>query len=121
MSNTMTIDWRDSTMRHIRTLITQAAPDVIEEMKWKKPSNPAGVPLWSLHGMICTGETYKDKVKLTFASGASLPDPHRLFNGNDTGKTRRSIDIRENHPLDDSAFTALVRAAVAHNQRKAKP
>jgi hypothetical protein len=113
-------DWRISTLAKIRTLIKQAAPDAVEEMKWKKPSNPAGVPLWSLHGMICTGETYKDKVKLTFAYGASLADPHGLFNGNDKGQTRRSIDLREDHPLDEKAFTALVHAAVAHNQGKAK-
>jgi hypothetical protein len=116
----MTSDWHHSTLQYIRTLIRQAAPDVTEEMKWKKPSNPAGVPLWSLHGMICTGETHKDKVKLTFAYGASLTDPHGVFNGNDKGKTRRSIDLRKNHPVDEKAFIALVQAAVAHNQGKVK-
>jgi hypothetical protein len=113
-------DWRNITLQHVRILIRKAAPGAVEEMKWKKPSNPAGVPVWSHHGMICTGETYKEKVKLTFAHGASLPDPHRLFNGNDTGQTRRSIDLRENHHIDEAAFIELVRSAVSHNTGKTK-
>jgi hypothetical protein len=109
-------DWRAQSLQNVRALIMQAAPDAVEEMKWKKPSNPGGVPLWSLDGMICTGETYKDKVKLTFAYGARLPDPHKLFNGDDHGQTRRSIDLKENQVLDEKAFISLVRAAVEYNQ-----
>jgi hypothetical protein len=114
-------DWRVRTLDRVRRLIAKSAPDATEEMKWKKPTNPAGVPVWSMHGMICTGESYKDKVKLTFAHGASLPDPQGLFNGNDKGHTRRSIDIREADKIDESAFTSLIRAAVAHNRAKAGP
>lgn len=109
------VDWRSDTLDRIRDLIRQAAPDAVEERKWKKPSNPAGVPTWSQAGIICTGETYKDKVKLTFARGASLPDPAKLFNSSLDGGTRRAIDVREGEVLDESEFKQLVRAAVAAN------
>ena len=112
-------DWKASTLARVRSLIQRAAPGVIEEMKWKKPSNPAGVPVWSDHGIICTGETYRASVKLTFANGAALPDPSHLFNSGLDGNTRRAIDIREGDTLDDKAFTALVRAAVALNTSSA--
>ncbi|MBB3196463.1 DUF1801 domain-containing protein [Roseateles terrae] len=109
-------DWRAQRLDHLRSLIQAAAPDATEEAKWKKPTNPAGVPTWSDHGLICTGETYKDKIKLTFAYGASLPDPHQLFNASLDGGTRRAIDLKESDPLDEDAFQALVRAAVARNR-----
>ncbi len=109
-------DWRAQRLDHIRSLIQAAAPEAIEEAKWKKPTNPAGVPTWSDHGLICTGETYKDKIKLTFAYGASLPDPQQLFNASLDGGTRRAIDLKENDPLDEHAFQALVRAAVDRNR-----
>ena len=112
-------DWQANTLARVRALIQRAAPRVVEEMKWKKPSNPAGVPVWSDHGIICTGETYKASVKLTFANGAALPDPSHLFNSSLDGNTRRAIDIREADTLDDKAFTALVRAAVALNRSSA--
>jgi hypothetical protein len=96
-------------------LIKQADLDVVEEVKWRKPSNPAGVPVWSHGGIICTGETYKNVVKLTFAKGASLPDPSGLFNSSLGGNTRRAIDIHEGDKLDEKAFKALIRAAVALN------
>jgi hypothetical protein len=111
-------DWRGETLGRMRRLIHDADPDVVEEVKWRKPSNPAGVPVWSHAGMICTGETYKDKVKLTFASGASLDDPSGLFNSSLEGSTRRAIDIREGEEIDASAFKTLVRAAVALNLAK---
>jgi len=88
---------------------------VVEELKWRKPSNPSGVPVWSHNGIICTGETYKDKVKLTFAKGASLDDPKRLFNASLDGKDRRAIDIREGDKIDEEALKALIRAAVKLN------
>ena len=100
----------------IRTLIHQADPEVIEEVKWRKPSNPLGVPVWSHAGIICTGETYKNYVKLTFAKGASLPDPSGLFNSSLEGNTRRAIDFHEDDTIDETAFKALIRAAVALNQ-----
>jgi hypothetical protein len=109
-------DWRGETLARLRKLIKEADPDVVEEVKWRKPSNPAGVPVWSHDGMICTGETYRDKVKLTFAYGASLDDPSKLFNSSLDGNTRRAIDIREGEKIDEQAFTALVRAAVAFNR-----
>ena len=112
----MTTDWRHDTMNRIRELIEAADPDVSEEAKWAKASNPAGVPTWSHDGIICTGETYKDKIKLTFMSGASLEDPDRLFNASLDAGTRRAIDLREGDALDDDAFVALVRAAVARNR-----
>jgi hypothetical protein len=108
-------DWRSETLDRIRNLIREADPDAIEERKWKKPSNPAGVPTWTRGGIICTGETYKDKVKLTFAKGASLPDPAKLFNASLDGGTRRGIDLREGESIDEGAFEDLVRAAVAMN------
>ncbi|MDA8265097.1 MAG: DUF1801 domain-containing protein [Actinomycetota bacterium] len=108
--------WRDGAISLIRRLIMQADPEAVEELKWRKPSNPAGVPVWSHHGMICTGETYKDHVKVTFARGASLEDPHHLFNSSLEGSLRRAIDIHEGEEVDEEAFKALVRAAVALNR-----
>jgi hypothetical protein len=109
-------DWRGETLARIRTLIHQADPDIVEEVKWRKPSNSMlGVPVWSHDGIICTGETYKDKVKLTFAQGASLDDQTGLFNSSLTGNTRRAIDLHEGDRLDAEAFKGLIRAAVAHN------
>jgi hypothetical protein len=108
-------DWRGDTLGKLRELIHQADPDVVEEVKWVKPSNPAGVPTWSHDGIICTGEIYKAKVKLTFFNGASLPDPAGLFNSSLEGKTRRAIDIDEGHAIDAEAFKALVRDAVDFN------
>ena len=109
------IDWREEALSRMRALILEADPAMAEERKWKKPSNPAGVPVWSRHGIVCTGETYKQVVKLTFARGASLPDPHGLFNAGLEGNTRRAIDIREGEQVDAEAFKALVRASVAEN------
>ena len=108
-------DWRAGALSRLRTLIKRADPDVIEDVKWRKPSNPAGVPVWSKGGMICTGEIYKDKVKLTFAKGASLQDPTSLFNSSLTGGTRRAIDILEGQDVDEKAFMELIREAVALN------
>jgi hypothetical protein len=108
-------DWRGEALARVRKLIKEADPDVTEQLKWRKPSNPSGVPVWEHAGMICTGETYKDKVKLTFANGASLEDPSGLFNSSLTGGTRRAIDIDEGKPVDAAAFKALVREAVALN------
>jgi hypothetical protein len=108
-------DWRGEMLSRIRCLIKQADPDVAEEVKWRKLSNPMGVPVWSHEGIICTGETYKDKVKLTFAKGASLPDPAGLFNSSLGGNTRRAIDLHEGDEIDESAFMTLVRAAAALN------
>jgi hypothetical protein len=107
-------DWRGDTLARIRTLIKQADPEVVEEWKWVKPSNP-GTPVWSHNGIICTGETYKDKVKLTFAKGASLPDPSSLFNSSLEGNTRRAIDFHEDDEIDEKALQSLIRAAVALN------
>ncbi len=108
-------DWRGKLLARIRALIKQADPDVVEELKWKKPSNPAGVPVWSHDGMICTGETYKNHLKVTFAKGAALNDPSRLFNSSLEGNARRAIDIHEGDEIDDEVFKALVRAAVVLN------
>jgi len=108
-------DWRGEVLGRIRTLIKEADPDVVEERKWAKATNP-GVPTWSHDGIICTGEPYKDKVKLTFAKGASLPDPKGLFNSSLDGNTRRAIDLHEGDTIDARAFTALVKAAVALNE-----
>lgn len=99
----------------VRTLIREADPDVVEDVKWRKPSNPAGVPVWEHDGLICTGETYRDKVKLTFAKGASLDDPAGLFNSSLDGNVRRAIDIHEGEQIDAGALKALVREAVALN------
>ena len=112
-------DWRGAVLARLRRLIREADPDVIETVKWRKPSNPAGVPVWEHGGIICTGEIYKDKVKLTFARGAALDDPSRLFNASLDGGTRRAIDVREGDALDEAAFKALVRDAVALNASKA--
>ena len=109
-------DWRGATLARVRALIHEADPDVVEEFKWKKASSP-GVPVWSHEGGICTGETYKSVVKLTFFKGASLPDPAGLFDSSLEGKTRRAIDIREGEEIDAEAFIALIRAAVALNTR----
>ena len=108
-------DWRAATLERMRTLIKEAAPDAIEEVKWAKATSP-GVPTWSHDGLICTGETYKKVVKLTFAKGASLKDPKRLFNSSLDGNTRRAIDIQEGETVDAAAFKALVREAVALNK-----
>jgi len=108
-------DWRGQTLSRIRTLIKQADPEVVEEVKWRKPSNPAGVPVWSHDGIICTGETYKNHVRLTFARGASLKDPKRLFNASLDGNATRAIVIHEGDEIDEGAFKALVRSAVALN------
>jgi len=112
-------DWRSETLDRIRKLIAEAAPDAIEEHKWKKRSNPAGVPTWEDGGIICTGETYKDKVKLTFARGAALDDPDGMFNSSLDGNTRRALDIFEGDTIDEATFKALVRDAVALNKAKA--
>ena len=108
-------DWRGATLARMRRLIKEADPDVIEEVKWRKPSNPLGVPTWDHAGIICTGETYRDKIKLTFARGAALEDPSGLFNSSLTGGTRRAIDIPEGAEVDETAFKALIREAVAVN------
>jgi hypothetical protein len=108
-------DWRGEMLARIRKLIHQADGKVVEEVKWRKPSNPAGVPVWSHAGILCTGETYKDKVKLTFAKGASLPDPAGLFNSSLDGNVRRAIDISHGDRLDEKALKDLIRAAVALN------
>jgi len=108
-------DWRGEMLSRLRDLIKQADPEVDEEVKWRKPSSP-GVPVWSHDGMICTGETYKNVVKLTFAKGASLEDPSGLFNSSLEGNTRRAIDIREGEAIGEDAFRALIRAAVSLNE-----
>ncbi len=115
-------DWRGETLSRMRKLIKEADPDVVEEVKWRKASNP-GVPVWSHDGLICTCESYKSIVKLTFAKGASLPDPAELFNSSLEGNVRRAIDIHEGEKVDAGAFKALIRAAVALNTSggKAKP
>ena len=111
-------DWRGPTLTHLRTLIHEADPDVVEEVKWRKPANPSGVPVWSHAGIICTGETYKDKVKLTFANGTAVDDPAKLFNSSLEGNTRRAIDVFEGEKIDEKAFKELVRGAVAVNLAK---
>jgi hypothetical protein len=111
-------DWRSETIARVRALIKEADPEATEEAKWKKASNPAGVPTWSHDGIICTGETYKDYVKLTFAQGASLKDTAGLFNSSLTGGTRRAIDIREGDKFNEKALKALIRGAVALNTSK---
>ena len=108
-------DWRGELLSRLRTLVLGADPEMTEERKWQKPSNPAGVPTWSRDGLVCTGETYKHVVKLTFARGAALPDPAGLFNSSLEGNTRRAIDFRQGDVVDEDAFVALVRAAVARN------
>src|SRR5437764_11839040 len=108
-------DWRGKMLSRLRTLVKEADPEVVEEWKWR------GVPVWSHGGMICTGETYKSVVKLTFAKGASLKDPARLFNSSLEGNTRRAIDVHEGDAIDEEAFKALIRAAVSLNESNAKP
>jgi hypothetical protein len=108
-------DWRGTMLARIRTLIQRADPEAVEEVKWRKPSNPAGVPVWSHNGIICTGETYKNAVKMTFAKGAALADPSGLFNSSLEGNTRRAIDFYEDDKIDEKALKALIRAAVALN------
>lgn len=110
-------DWRAETLARIRALIEEADPDAVEEVKWRKPSNDMrGVPVWEHHGLVCTGETYKNSVKVTFARGAALEDPSRLFNASLDGGTRRAIDFHEGDKIDARAFKALIRAAVEANR-----
>ena len=109
-------DWRGGTLARLRALIREADPGIVETVKWRKPSNLAGVPVWEHGGIVCTGETYGDKVKLTFARGASLEDPAGLFNASLDGNARRAIDLREGETIDAEAFKALVREAVALNR-----
>ena len=113
-------DWRGETLAWVRKLIKEADPEMVEEVKWKKPSNPLGVPVWEHDGIVCTGETYKAAVKLTFARGAALKDPAHLFNASLEGNLRRAIDIHEGDKIDAKALQALIRAAVALNTSKAK-
>jgi hypothetical protein len=113
-------DWREETLARMRALILEAEPGMVEERKWVKQANPTGVPVFSHNGMVCTGETYQRVVKLTFARGASLPDPSRLFNAGLESNTRRAIDIHEGEQVDAGAFKALVQAAVALNSSAAK-
>ena len=108
-------DWRGQTLARVRAAIKAADPEVVEEVKWRKPSNPSDVPTWSHAGIICTGETYKDKIKLTFARGASLADPSKLFNASLDAGTRRAIDIREGEAIDEKALQALIKEAAAVN------
>jgi hypothetical protein len=109
-------DWREAMLAKVRELIKQADPDVVEEVKWRKAANPDGVPVWSHDGMICTGEIYRNVVKLTFAKGARLTDPKGLFNSSLGGNLRRAIDLHEGDQLDETAFRELIRAAVALNR-----
>ncbi|WP_311028304.1 DUF1801 domain-containing protein [Mesorhizobium koreense] len=108
-------DWRGEALARVREIIRAADPEMVEVVKWRKPSNPLGVPVWEHAGIICTGEIYRDKVKMTFARGASVEDPSSLFNSSLDGNTRRAIDIRKGDRIDEEALTALVRAAVAAN------
>jgi hypothetical protein len=112
--------WRAETLAEVRRLIHEADPEIVEECKWIKPSNPLGVPVWSHAGIVCTGEAYTKVVKLTFARGARIPDPSRLFNSSLEGNTRRAIDIHEGEKVDAGAFKALIQAAVAQNGPPAK-
>lgn len=112
----MSTEWRTQLVDRVRSLVVEAEPEVVEEVKWRKASNPDGVPTFSCDGLICTVETYKDKVKMTFAKGASLDDPSGLFNASLDAGTRRAIDVFETDPLDDRAFVALIREAVALNR-----
>ena len=113
-------DWRGALLSRIRQLIGNSGPKILEEVKWRKASNPLGVPTWSHGGIICTGETYRDKVKLTFPHGSALGDPHRLFNASLAG-VRRAIDIRENEVVDEAALQDLIRAAANFNTSKGRP
>jgi hypothetical protein len=114
-------DWRGEVLARVRKIIRATDPEVLEEVKWRKPSNPAGVPVWEHAGIICTGETYKNYVKLTFANGAALDDPAGVFNSSLTGGTRRAIDIREGETIDEEALKGLVQEAAALNVAKKKP
>src|SRR5690606_42101737 len=109
-------DWRGMTLARLLEIIRGTDPAIVEEVKWRKPSNPSGVPVWSCDGIICTGEVYKDKVKLTFARGAKLKDPAKLFNAGLDGNLRRAIDIRENETIDERALRELVREAIEVNR-----
>src|SRR5512135_1329298 len=111
--------WRGEMLSRLRALIKEAVPNVVEDVKWRKPSNPLGVPVWEHDGIICTGETYKAAVKLTFAKGAALDDPSGLFNSSLEGNTRRAIDFHEGDKIDEKALKALIRAAVARNTSSA--
>jgi hypothetical protein len=113
-------DWRGETLARVRTVIRQAHPDVIEAVKWRKPSNPAGVPVWECAGIICTGDAFKDKVKLTFARGAELEDPARLFNASLEGNAMRAIDIREGDTINEDALSQLVRVALTLNMERVR-
>ena len=114
-------DWREQALERVRALIIDADPEITEERKWRKPSNNmTGIPVWSRNGIICTGETYKNYVKLTFARGASLPDPSKLFNAGFAGGTRRAIDIHEGEEVNARAFKALVKAAIVADGAPAK-
>ena len=113
-------DWRGEALSRIRSLIKEADPDVVEEVKWRKPSNPGGVPVWSHDGNICTGESYKDNVRVTFVKGASLKDPKRLFNASLKGNALRAVVIHEGEKLDEPAFRALIRNAVALNASRSR-
>ena len=114
-------DWRGETLARMRKLIHEADTDIVETVKWAKPSNPSGVPVWERDGIVCTGEVYRSHVKLTFAHGAALEDPARLFNAGLGGGTRRAIDIREGEAVDEAAFRALVREAAAFNLARKRP
>lgn len=111
-------DWRGATLAKLRALIREADPEIEETVKWRKPTNPAGVPTWERAGVLCTGETYKDKVKLTFAKGASIDDPKRLFNSSLDGNVRRAIDFAEGDTVDAAGFKALICGAVEANLAK---
>jgi hypothetical protein len=113
-------DWRGETLSRVRGLIKEADPEIAEEWKWAKATSP-GTPVWSHDGIVCTGESYKDKVKLTFAKGASVKDPSGLFNSSLEGKARRAVDIREGEEVDEAAFKKLIQAAVALNSEGARP
>ena len=108
-------DWRGEMLARVRAVIREATPEIVETVKWRKPSNPAGVPVWECAGIVCTGDAFRDKVKVTFAKGAQLEDPARLFNASLEGNAMRAIDIREGDDIDAPALQALVRAAVALN------
>ena len=114
-------DWRGATLSRLRALIHRALPEVVETVKWRKPTNPNGVPVWEVDGILCTGEVYKGYVKLTFMYGAALPDPAGLFNAGLGGGTRRAIDLREGQTVEPAAFIALVQAAAAFNTAKKTP
>lgn len=113
-------DWRGATLARVRALIKKADPDVVETVKWRKPTNPSGVPVWEHAGILCTGEVYRTYVKLTFAHGALLDDPAKLFNASLEGSTRRAIDIREGESFDGAALKALIRAAAALNEARGR-